>query len=230
MSAATGRSATAGRKAMSEEEGNYQVRESAERTAIPPFVAPTGCIPSALEPSQSSGLAGSSLGSSKRDDCGTANGRCFMVLDAGHRYELFSLDGAHQQELRFVKRFDLGRPWRFPGNFNGYSGTTLQSVIRVLIDRLLYLQNQIWSVENVAIIKLLRLSLWALEFRAARRHGRSYWHGIRFAATAPMCPECGHTVCNHAAQAGAVLGTSGPTRSATAQGCNGRLSDGRRAT
>lgn len=121
----------------------------------------------------------------------------FIVLDAGHRYELFVLDGAHQQELRFVKRFDLGRPWRFPGNLNGYAGTTLQGVMRVLLDRIAYLQNQIWSVENFTIIKLLRLSLWCLEFRAARRHGRSYWHGITFAASAQMCPKCGHTVCDH---------------------------------
>ena len=121
----------------------------------------------------------------------------FLVLDAGHRYELFALDGAHQQELRFVKRFDLGRPWRFPGNMNGHAGTTLQGVLRVLIDRVLYLQNQIWAIENVLLLFLLRCSLWCLEFRAARRHGRSYWHGITFASTAPMCPKCGHTVCEH---------------------------------
>lgn len=120
----------------------------------------------------------------------------FVVFDQGHRYALFSLDGEHHQELRFVKRFDLGRPWRFPGNFNGYPGTTLQAVIRTLIDRFGYLQGQIWSAENAVIVRLLRLSLWLLEVRAARRHGRMYWHGTRFASTARICVECGHTVCD----------------------------------
>lgn len=67
---------------MSEEEGNYQVRESAERTAIPPFVEPTGYIPSALQPSQSSDLPGLFLGLPVAGDCGAAPARCKKVLVA----------------------------------------------------------------------------------------------------------------------------------------------------
>lgn len=122
----------------------------------------------------------------------------FVVLDAGHRFALFSLDGDHPQELRFVKRFDLARPWRFPGNHDAYAGTTLQSVIRALLSRLLYLQRQVWSLENVLVVQCLKAALWFLEFRAARRHDRLYLRSLNFAATAPLCAQCGHTVCRHA--------------------------------
>lgn len=119
------------------------------------------------------------------------------VLDPGHEYELVTLDGEGQQYLTFVKRCDLERPWRFPGNYNAHPGTTLQSVIRCLLERFGYLQGQIWAPENWVAVRLLRMVLWLLEFRAARRHGRFYLHSPRFAERAPMCPTCGHTQCEH---------------------------------
>lgn len=118
------------------------------------------------------------------------------VLDQGHRYRLISLDGKHDQELRFVKRFDPDRPWRFPGNGEAYAGTTMQSVIRALLERARYLQSQVWCVENIFIVGFLRACLWLLEFRAARRIGMIYWKSQTFAEKAPMCPTCGHTICN----------------------------------
>lgn len=119
------------------------------------------------------------------------------TLDAGHRYVLPSLDGEVRSVLQFVKRHDPLHPERFPGNTNSYPGTTLQAVIRVLLSRLDYLQGQIWCVENAIVRRLLHLCLWLLEFRAARRHGRGYWHSPNFAATDPMCAKCGHTACGH---------------------------------
>lgn len=119
------------------------------------------------------------------------------VVDAGHRYHLATIDGLTGVQLQFVKRCDLAHPERFPGNTNAYPGTTMQVVIRVVLDRLKYLQNQIWCPENAVITKLLQAALWLLEFRAARRHRRSYWHGLKFAAEAPICTVCGHTVCEH---------------------------------
>lgn len=119
------------------------------------------------------------------------------VIDKGHVYSLLSLDGKYYQILRFVKRHDPVRPWRFPGNTNSHPGTTLQSVIRALIERVRYLQGQLWCFENAVILIALRTCLWLLEFRAARRHGGFYFKGLRFAETAPMCPICGHTICKH---------------------------------
>lgn len=118
------------------------------------------------------------------------------ILDAGHKYELITLDGSLIQNLIFVKRCDLNNPNKFPGNTNAYPGTTLQSVIRCLIDRVKYLQNQVFSIENIIIINLLKINLWLFEFRAARRHGKFYIKTPNFAAYNKMCEKCGHTVCN----------------------------------
>lgn len=122
------------------------------------------------------------------------------VLDPGHFYELLTLDQKGVpwvQQLRFVKRCDLFQPERYPGNYCAYPGTTLQSVLRCLCERVRYLQNQISCPENVLVLFFLRAAIWLLEFRAARRHKRSYFRGLNFAEQAPMCPDCGHTGCKH---------------------------------
>lgn len=121
------------------------------------------------------------------------------TIDAGHCYLLPSLDGDLRERLTFVKRCDLRNPERYPGNLNAYPGTTLQAVMRALIARIEYLQGQIPCGQNRAITFLLRLSIWLLELRAARRHGRGYWHGLTFASRSRMCPLCGHTGCTHVA-------------------------------
>lgn len=118
-------------------------------------------------------------------------------IDPGHFYKLESLDGINPQYLKFVKRHDPTDPTRFPGNTNSYEGTTSQTVLRALLDRTKYLQNQKWCVENVIIIFCTKLSIWLYEIRAARRHKRSYWHGLNYASTSYMCPKCGHTDCEH---------------------------------
>ena len=127
------------------------------------------------------------------------------VLDAGHRYELNSLDGEYPQVLQFVKRHDAENPQRFPGNTSSNPGTTLQMVLRTLLDRVGYLQRQIWCPENWLITKLLQVTIWILEARAARRHGKGYWHGLAYASESPICRECGHTQCEHASTPNAEL-------------------------
>lgn len=119
------------------------------------------------------------------------------VLDKGHKYQLLTLDGNLDQTLTFVKRCDLNNPNRFPGNTDSYAGTTVQSVVRCLLERMRYLQRQVWAVENVFVIFWLKMVLWLMEFRAARRHGCFYFHFLKFAEKEEMCPECGHTECEH---------------------------------
>lgn len=114
-------------------------------------------------------------------------------IDPGHHYRLLVLDGTAPQYLRFVKRTGA----EYPGNFGFYQGTNLQSVLRACRARTMYLQGQQWCIENVFVVMFVSLCLWLLEFRAGRRHGRWYWHSTRFAGTAPMCPTCGHTDCEH---------------------------------
>jgi hypothetical protein len=117
------------------------------------------------------------------------------TIDAGHKYKLFTLDGELEQTLTFVKRCDLDHPWRFPGNTNSYPGTTLQSVIRVLIDRIKYLDNQIPDYRNGMAIGNLKTVLWLLESRAAERHGYRFGLSPEQTYSMPMCSHCGHVLC-----------------------------------
>lgn len=63
----------------------------------------------------------------------------------------------------------------YPGNeAPAYGGTNIQEVLRVIIDRTKYLNNQIPCWVNVACILLYRLALNLLEYRAAKRHKRKF--------------------------------------------------------
>ncbi len=116
-----------------------------------------------------------------------------QVIDPGHKYCLLTLDGDFEQTLTFVKRCDLAHPEKYPGNFDAYAGTTLQSVLRACCERVRYLQNQIPCWNNTLILRLLQISIWLLERRAAKRHKRPYAHGLTYAEKQAMCPKCGHT-------------------------------------
>jgi hypothetical protein len=120
------------------------------------------------------------------------------ILDPGHKYQVLTLDGADSQILTFVKRFDLENPEKYPGNINGYPGTTLQSVMQCLIERTKYLQNQIPCEENLHILYHLRSCIKLLEKRAANRHGLPFYQqDLPFYDQAQLCAACGHTVCQH---------------------------------
>lgn len=142
------------------------------------------------------------------------------VLDAGHLYQLESLAsevGTSRRPvasaLRFVKRIGA----RYPGNKEpGYDGTTTQEVLRALIDRMKYVDNQIADPTNAEVIEHLRTSLLCLEIRAARERGE-FDAFVKHLAKAkavvpsaerlqdmaryvciedlPTCDECGHIAC-----------------------------------
>ena len=114
------------------------------------------------------------------------------ILDPGHLYKLNYLDDTNTQELRFVKREGDG----YPGNIGHYPGTNIQEVLRVLIDRTKYLDNQIPNYENQGVIQCLRRALWCLEVRAARRHKRKF-KGSKEIELQPFCSKCGHIGCGH---------------------------------
>lgn len=117
------------------------------------------------------------------------------VIDPGHKYELLSLDGDCRQTLTFVKRMDPEHPERFPGNKDAYPGTTMQSVIHCLIERIDYLQNQIPDGNNIPIRRMFLQQLWLLEERAARRHKYAFDYRPEEMDQLPVCPHCGHVVC-----------------------------------
>jgi hypothetical protein len=120
------------------------------------------------------------------------------IIDPGHKYELLCLDGKLKQTLQFVKRFDRHHPENYPGNFNAHPGTTLQDVIRCLLNRVRYLQNQIPCPENEILLGNLQQCLWVLENRALRRHGLgSLELSLEQVEMKQLCKECGHIVCEH---------------------------------
>ncbi len=121
------------------------------------------------------------------------------TLDPGHRYwlEMLDVEGDKRQGtemLTFVKR----QGPRYPGNLSHYPGTNCQEVIRALIDRVTFLNNQIPDPRNRPIIQHLREALWLFESRAAERYGRVLpsLHDLEAIEQEPTCPGCSHIRCN----------------------------------
>jgi len=123
------------------------------------------------------------------------------VIDPGHCYELATLDGyGHPERLQFVKRIGPGYPGNEPP---ARAGTTIQEVVRVLIDRLRYVQRQATALDDfesiaddATAISYLRDVLALLEQRAARRHGRDLCaSAIARIEQEPVCTRCGHIRC-----------------------------------
>lgn len=115
------------------------------------------------------------------------------VIDPGHKFQLNGYDDGEPQILTFMKREGSG----YPFNVGHHPGTNCQEVIRALIERVKYLQNQVACAENEQIIKLLRESLRLFEFRAAKRRGQSPPQISREdLEVLPTCPSCGHVACS----------------------------------
>jgi hypothetical protein len=115
-----------------------------------------------------------------------------LILDAGHRYLLDSIDGGEPQTLQFVKRAGVG----FPFNSGESPGTNCQEVLRALIDRTDYLLRQIPCAETEAAVAALKTALFLFESRAARRHGRTLdFRDLHEAVRLAPCRTCGHLCC-----------------------------------
>lgn len=115
------------------------------------------------------------------------------VVDPGHEYLLDALDGDAVQRLVFVKREGA----KYPGNVGSHSGTTLQEVLRALIERCRYVNNQTPCPETEAVTNLLASALFLLEVRAARCHGRHLDASLESVVSGEgKCPKCGHVGCD----------------------------------
>lgn len=117
------------------------------------------------------------------------------IIDPGHVYLLRMLDSPKQDSnvlLTFVKREGEG----YPGNVGHHKGTNLQEVLRALIDRIKYLDNQIHDIRNDQVLHYLRSSILQLEMRAAERHGRKLpIFDMDEIELQPVCGGCGHIGC-----------------------------------
>ena len=114
------------------------------------------------------------------------------VIDPGHLYELDSYDGEDHQWLMFFKREGS----KYPGNVGINPGTNIQDVLRVLIDRVQYLNNQVPCSQNLRVLSALRVSIIFLEERAAERHALPPRDITGTdVENEPYCPQCGHWAC-----------------------------------
>lgn len=120
------------------------------------------------------------------------------VIDPGHHFALDSLDGEIKQTLQFVKR--VGD--KYPGNEEpAYPGCTSQEVLRALIARAQYVNNQHDHDANRVVIQSCRSALHALELRAAELRGelREFWAAVSSSEVwiehIPVCATCGHVAC-----------------------------------
>ena len=119
------------------------------------------------------------------------------VLDPGHRYLLNCLDevdGEWKESLVFVKRDDP--PEKYPGNVGHHPGTTIQEVLRALIERCRYVEAQLPNHETRLVVEFLQRCIHLLESRAAHRSGRQLPQiDESTIETIPTCPACGHIYC-----------------------------------
>ncbi|MCA1571174.1 MAG: hypothetical protein LC798_12825 [Chloroflexi bacterium] len=87
------------------------------------------------------------------------------ILEPGHVYAVENVDGPGKQEIRFVRRRD-GKGEPLP---ESTPGVLTQELLRVCIDRTLYLYAEAPCDEDTEIIEKLRDCLVLYESRAARR-------------------------------------------------------------
>ncbi len=124
-------------------------------------------------------------------------------ITPGHSYVLEVYDvvpkdpAPFRQYLFFMKR--IGE--RYPGNEGSpHPGTNCQEVLRALIDRLLYLNNQIPCAETEICIGHARHMILMLEMRAKRVKGKHLPVPLEHEIEKyPTCKVCGHILCeeNH---------------------------------
>lgn len=111
------------------------------------------------------------------------------IIEAGHLYEVENVDGDGTQRIQFVhRRDDAGE--LLPEKYRK-EGIQSQELLRVLIDRTIYLHaEQAWH-ENVKIINHLRDALRLYESRAAHRAIDKLAMPERHVG----CDTCGHLLC-----------------------------------
>lgn len=113
------------------------------------------------------------------------------VLEPGHVYEVVNVDGDDVQEIRFVRRRDDEA--RLLPQDDRDEGILSQELLRVLIDRTLYLNAEAPCPENVLIVHQLRGALVEYESRAARRTIEK----LPMPERQDVCEICQHILCDH---------------------------------
>lgn len=116
------------------------------------------------------------------------------VIEPGHVYDLHSVDretSLIQNTIRFVRRRDDDGKLLPEAQRN--SGILSQELLRVLIDRTLYLNAEDPCSEDIEIVGKLRDCLRLFESRAARKTIEK----MPMPERAHACPICHHLLCSH---------------------------------
>lgn len=113
------------------------------------------------------------------------------VVDPGHVYEVENADGSGTQRIEFVRRRDANA--HLLPESERKEGILTQELLRVAIDRTLYLNAEAPCVENIEIVDALRRALSLYESRAARRTIEKK----SMIETERVCPVCHHILCDH---------------------------------
>lgn len=93
------------------------------------------------------------------------------ILFTGHKYELASFEGGPPQILQFIQKAQHST--ESPELMTVNDGTTNEEVLKVLIDRLQYLNGKFPCRENAIVITNLQESLMWLNKRTADRLARN---------------------------------------------------------
>lgn len=112
------------------------------------------------------------------------------VIEPGHVYEIVNVDGDGVQTITFVRRRGNDAEVLTDGR---HEGILSQELIRVLINRTLYLNDEDPCQEDVEIVHKLRDCLRLYESRASRRTIEK----LTMPEMADACPICHHLLCAH---------------------------------
>lgn len=119
------------------------------------------------------------------------------ILYPGHVYLAEGVGvGAQPQRVEFV----LNRGEKYPGNTGEpHPGILCQELMRILIDRMAYLNSQGPCMETEHALAAQRAALAWFEVRAARCRGDVIdLPHARDLEEEPVCPVCGHNACTRA--------------------------------
>ena len=94
-----------------------------------------------------------------------------QVITTGHKYELASFEGGTPQSLQFIEKVPTSEGSKELRTVN--DGTTNEEVLKVLIDRLQYLNGKFPCRENAIVITKLEESLMWLNKRTSDRLARN---------------------------------------------------------
>lgn len=94
-----------------------------------------------------------------------------QVITTGHKYELASFEGGPAQTLQFIEKVPTAEGSKELRTVN--DGTTNEEVLKVLIDRLQYLNGKFPCRENAIVITKLEESLMWLNKRTSDRLARN---------------------------------------------------------